>query len=89
MTKLRWLELPVSPFRRSARLAWSLPGAGVITLGVFDVSGRQVARLVSGAQAAGHHRVDWEPANVPSGVYFARLHAGGESLVRRLVYLRP
>ena len=38
----------------------------------YDVAGRQVAVLASGALVAGVHRLDLGAASLPSGLYFAR-----------------
>jgi hypothetical protein len=48
----------------------------VVRLVVYDVLGREVATLVDGVQAAGHHSVTWEPGargGAATGVYIARL----------------
>ena len=67
---------------------------GHVVLRIYDVSGRLVRSLVSGAvQEAGHHSVDWDGrdatgAATHAGLYFGRLEAGGGSDVRRLVLTR-
>jgi hypothetical protein len=55
---------------------------------VLDVSGRRIATLLDGWQAAGHHEVVWRPAAGAAGVYFARLSAAGGSGTLRLIRLR-
>jgi flagellar hook assembly protein FlgD len=54
-----------------------------VTLGVYDLLGRQVARLVNGHRAAGNYQESWNGRDnsgnqVRSGVYFYRLRAGNE-----------
>jgi hypothetical protein len=60
-----------NPFNASTRLTIDIPRAGWLTLRAFDVSGREVARVVDGPVAAGVLRVTWDPA-LPSGAYFIR-----------------
>jgi len=43
---------------------------------VYDLTGREIARLVDGSLPSGYHRVTWEAGNLPSGVYVYRLTAG-------------
>lgn len=43
---------------------------------VYDVMGREVARLVDGRMDAGYGSVTWNAADMPSGVYLYRLQAG-------------
>ena len=48
-----------------------------MTLEIYDVLGRRVAKLIDGYQAAGHHDVQWDSRDdkglpVTSGLYFGR-----------------
>ena len=47
-----------------------------MTLDLFDVQGRAVARLADGVRSAGPHAVDLDATGLPSGTYLARLVAG-------------
>jgi hypothetical protein len=67
--------------------------AGPVRLAVYDVSGRFVTELLDGPVPSGRRDVTWDGTNahgqaVASGVYYVRLTAGGQSLVRRVVLLR-
>ncbi len=63
-----------NPFNPETRLEFSLPREGSVTLDMYDVLGRTVARLAEGLYPAGTHSVPWTPGgSVSSGVYFARL----------------
>ena len=79
---------------RSAALELSLPGASDASVCVFDVLGRERARLHRGALAAGVHRFPLAAAGaLESGVYFGRASvrtSTGESLSRsaRVVVLK-
>jgi hypothetical protein len=77
-----------NPFNPRTTIEYSVPRAGFVDLAVFDVSGRRVASLVSGHEAAGMHRVDWVADELPSGVYFFRLEAAGRSLTGKMVLLK-
>jgi hypothetical protein len=44
-------------------------------LKVFDVMGREVATLVDEAMPPGIYRIQWNPTDLSSGVYFCRLQA--------------
>jgi subtilisin family serine protease len=61
-------------------IRYALPNYGRVSLAVFDLTGRRVALLESGAKTAGHHLVRWDGRDsegnlVPSGIYFYRLEA--------------
>jgi hypothetical protein len=80
-----------NPFRGVTAIRFALPAPGEHSLVVFDVAGRQVRSLSSGATEAGAHLVRWDGRNdegrlVPSGVYFYRLRAeSGERRARVVV----
>jgi hypothetical protein len=64
-----------------------LRGLGSKKLTLYDAAGREVAALVNGFMDAGEHEVPFQRGNLPSGVYFYRLEAGGESQTRAMVVL--
>ncbi|RJP76889.1 MAG: T9SS C-terminal target domain-containing protein, partial [Candidatus Zixiibacteriota bacterium] len=51
-------------------------------------AGREVAALVDGWREAGLHEVTFNASGLPSGIYFARLHAGGINQVQKLVLVK-
>lgn len=77
-----------NPFNPATTIRLHLPAAGEVRLSVHDVEGRRVALLQAGRLEAGEHAFTWRAAELPSGVYFARLSAAGTAVSRRLVLLR-
>jgi hypothetical protein len=81
-----------NPAQGSARFRFGLPAAGRVELAIYDVSGRRVATLANGAMEPGWHDRAWtlnDDGGAPaSGVYFARMIAGGRLLSSRVVLLR-
>jgi hypothetical protein len=64
-------------------------------LAIFDLQGREVARLVDGDLAEGRHEARWSARDLASGLYFLRLEerdARGERIgpvvSRRLARVR-
>jgi len=49
-----------------------LDRAAPVSLVIYDLAGRAVARLVDGELAAGRHLVTWQPRALPSGTYINR-----------------
>lgn len=91
----RTVLLPVgpNPSAGTLRLAYDLAAAGQVRLGVYDVAGRLVAKVVDGTMPAGSHAASWNGADrggrqVASGVYFVRLEAAGASQTRRITVVR-
>jgi len=65
-----------------------------VQMAIFDLAGREVTRLVSGAIGPGVHDAVWGGSDADGrraapGIYFARLSLGGRTpAVRRIVLLR-
>ncbi|PAP76334.1 FG-GAP-like repeat-containing protein [Rubrivirga marina] len=77
-----------NPTAGSATVPYGVSEAGAVRLAVYDVLGREVARLVDGVAEAGGHRVVFETAGLPAGAYVVRLEAGGAVATARLVVVR-
>jgi len=82
------LENFPNPFNAGTRLRFFLQQENVITLKIYDLTGREVALLAAGHYGSGPHDVLFEPANLPSGVYYAVLRGYGVRQVRQLNYLK-
>jgi len=87
------LNLDVTGFSSGVTISYSLPRTERISLKVYDVNGRLVKALVSGEEATGDHSINWDGSDdrgraLSSGVYFARLEAGTEQRLAKIVLLR-
>ncbi len=77
-----------NPFARQTTLSFRLPERDRVTLTVYDVLGREVARLVDGEVGAGHHEAVLDGSDLASGVYVVRLVAGEATQTQRLTLVR-
>ena len=55
---------------------------------MFNVTGQRVEQLLDAHQAAGEYLMDWNPADLPSGIYFLRLQAAGRTATAKAVLVR-
>jgi len=88
-----------NPFNPSTVIEYRLSHESNVTISIFDLLGREVARLVEQTVEAGTHHVRWDGTRtagtpVGSGLYFSRLEArptdGGSShlSVKKMLLLR-
>jgi YD repeat-containing protein len=77
-----------NPFNPSTQIDYALPSAADVSLRVYDILGRPVATLVAEQQEPGWYSVRWDGIGASSGVYIARLTAGGFVAVRKMVLMR-
>ncbi len=83
-----------NPFRTKATVRYDVPFPGdLVTLRIYDVSGRLLRTLRDGLDPAGPHEVAWTGLDasgrrVASGVYFLVLNSKGVSRVERVTLAR-
>ena len=77
-----------NPFNPSTEIRFALPEATDVRLIVYDVTGREVARLADGPMGAGYHEARFDASGLPSGVYLYRLEAGTFTQTNRMVLLK-
>jgi len=90
---LQLLGAVPNPFNPATDIKYVLDREQDVSLAIYDMAGRRVARLVDGPRSVGEHKVRWngcDAAGLPqaSGTYFARLSAGGLQRVKSLVLVR-
>jgi hypothetical protein len=79
---VRGLTVGPNPIRSRASVSYTLPRAGVVDCAVYDGSGRRVAELSQGLQAAGAQSLFWDATGVQPGVYILRLSGAASGSLR-------
>ena len=78
-----------NPFNPSTVISYTLKSSTNVTLNVYDITGRRVASLVNGRQAAGAQEVSFNASSLASGVYIYRLQTtNGASLTKKMVLVK-
>jgi hypothetical protein len=84
-----------NPFNPTTTISISIPASpaggphsSFVVLKVFDVLGREVAKLVNEEKTPGEYSVTFDAFNLSSGIYYYRLHAGSFNSIKKLVVLR-
>lgn len=77
-----------NPFNPTTELRYDLPERGAVLLRVYDMLGREVAILVDDLQEAGSYHAKFDGTALATGLYFARLDAGSQSMVRKLMLVK-
>jgi len=77
-----------NPFNPSTKIAFSLPKQGNVTLKVYNMLGKEIATLVNEVRSIGNYEINFDGANLSSGVYFYKLEAEGFSEVKRMMLIK-
>lgn len=90
---LRLAQSFPNPARGEVAIPFALPRAGRASLGIYDIAGRLVRKVVDAELPAGTHFARWDTrgvdgAPVAAGVYFYELRLYGDRTGRRLIVVR-
>lgn len=77
-----------NPFNPASTIPFELAETAQVRLSVHDLAGRTVAVLHEGLTAAGSHRVVFDGAALPSGLYYYTLQAGDRLETRSMVLVK-
>ena len=87
------LSAAPNPFTPGTTLRFVLGARGPVRLTIHGTRGERVRALVNEPLDAGTHAVEWDGRDdrgraVAAGIYFARMQAADETLVRKIVRVR-
>jgi hypothetical protein len=60
----------------------------MVKLIIYDITGREVARLIDKEMNAGSYIVDFDASSFSSGVYFYKLISGGNVFTKKMVLIK-
>ncbi len=77
-----------NPFNPATTISYYLPKADKVRLTVYDVFGREVAKLVEVEKAAGPHQVAFDASALSSGFYLYTLIAGNFAATKEMLLMK-
>ena len=82
-----------NPFNSLTLLRFNLPHAVKVRLSIFDITGREVIRLIENRLEAGYHSVVWDGVGpgriaVAAGLYLIRMEAGNFTKTLKLILVK-
>ncbi len=93
------LQVSPNPFKDKLNIRYQIPKGvnsrqkSVVSMNIYDVTGRLVKTLVNEPQEPGYYKVLWDGKDnldnaVPSGIYFYRIEAGNFTAMKKIVKTR-
>jgi len=77
-----------NPFNPSTKIDYDIATDGNVSVVLFDMSGREVAKLVNDFKPAGYYTVSFNASNLSSGMYFYRISANNFSQTKKMVLVK-
>lgn len=77
-----------NPFNSTTHIRFTLADFRFVTVTVYDVVGKKVARVVNEKKSPGTYEVPFDGSNLASGLYFYRITAGEYTETKKMILIR-
>ena len=77
-----------NPFNPVTTINYSISKTSLVTIKVYDISGKEIETLVNEQKMPGNYRIKFDAAKLSSGVYFYKMQAGNFVSTKKLVLLK-
>ena len=77
-----------NPFNPETTISFNVGTRSRVVLRVYDLLGREIAKLVDRRLSPGEHSVNFSGSDLASGVYLVNMQADGFSATRRMVLMK-
>jgi hypothetical protein len=77
-----------NPFNPTTTIRFNLDKDAKVSLVVYDVMGREVARIVNSEMSKGSHSVNFDASKLVSGVYYYNLKAGDVNQTKKMMFIK-
>ena len=79
-----------NPFNPSTTISYSIPKSGMVSLKLYDVTGKEVTTLINEYKTNGTYslNLNFGKYQITSGVYFYRLSSGSFSDVKKMILIK-
>jgi hypothetical protein len=74
-----------NPFNPVTKIKFALPKYSNIKLSVYDILGREVTNILNGNFEAGYYEINFDGANISSGIYFYQLKTSDFTDVKKMI----
>jgi len=77
-----------NPFNPTTTIKFSIPEKGNVKLMVYNILGEEIATLLNEVKEAGVHTINFDAAELKSGIYFYKLEFGNFFKVKKMSLIR-
>jgi tetratricopeptide (TPR) repeat protein len=77
-----------NPFNPITKITYSLKQRDHVILIVYDILGKQVAKLVDGIQTEGEHSINFNGSNLSSGTYIYKLKGTNFNISKKMLLVK-
>ncbi|MFC2130237.1 T9SS type A sorting domain-containing protein [Bacteroidota bacterium] len=83
------IRIHPNPFTGTTTISYAINIPGEVSIAITDIMGTEVAKLLSDEfMEAGQHSIEFDANELPAGVYFCTLSAGGYTETVKMVVVK-
>jgi len=77
-----------NPFNPTTTISFSIPQSDLVSLNIYDITGKLVTTLINEQLNIGYHSINWDGTNQSSGMYFVRMESGEYVETQKLLLVK-
>ena len=82
------LENYPNPFNPTTTISYQLPEAGMVTLKIYDMLGKEVATLVNEVKQAGYYSTTFDAGKLASGIYISTIQTNNFTQSKKMLLVK-
>jgi type IX secretion system substrate protein len=77
-----------NPFNPKTIIRFALPEDTMVKLDVYNILGQRVRILINEFMHSGNHEIEFDSAEISSGIYFYRIDSGKYHSIKKMVLVK-
>ncbi len=77
-----------NPFNPETQIWFDLPRESHVVITIFNILGQRIETILDTELKAGYHKILWNAAKLPSGIYFYQLSADNVTFIKKGILLK-
>ena len=77
-----------NPFNPTINLSYEVAEANMLTVAVYDVTGRLVLDLVDEVHPPGDYMISWDASSASSGIYFVKYSTPSNTFSQKITLIK-
>jgi len=65
-----------NPFNPKTSISFIIPQSDIVSIKIYDISGKLITTLINKQLPVGYHSIDWDGSNQSSGIYIVKIESG-------------
>lgn len=77
-----------NPFNSTTTIPYTIPQKAIVSIKIFDISGRLMETLIDAVQKAGKYNIHWIAEDFSSGIYLCKIISQNAIKTRKMVLIK-